>query len=252
MSVPKFSRFWGSRLAEGTSLNYLVAVKIKALYTCLFLLLSFSTVSFSQINHAQELETKLQAQGLVNIHILAPDILVELKYSSTDNFLGKDTYGDLENCYLQPKAAKMLSEAQNSLKKIHPELSLLVYDGARPRSVQRIMWALVVGTPSQGYVANPDRGSVHNYGSAVDLTIATNDGIPLDMGTPFDYFGKLAQPKYEVQFLDEGKLSPKQIENRKLLRKVMTDAGFKNISNEWWHFNAVPVKVARSTYKIVE
>ncbi|NQV50267.1 MAG: M15 family metallopeptidase [Candidatus Marinimicrobia bacterium] len=198
------------------------------------------------------LEQQLQAQGLISIHSLAPDILVELKYSTPDNFLGVDTYGELESCYLQPEAASMLKTAQAFLKKSHPGLSLLIYDGARPRSIQRIMWALVVNTPSQGYVADPDRGSVHNFGSAVDLTIATSNGVPLDMGTPFDFFGDLAQPRYEQKFLSEKKLSQAQIDNRLLLRDVMTQAGFLPISIEWWHFNAVPVKLARTKYKIIE
>ena len=217
-----------------------------------FLLVVLSTTLLAQTTPVSPLEKQMLKQGLVNIQTLSPDILVELKYSGTDNFLGKDTYGDLERCYLQPKAAAMLSTAQALLKKSHPELTLLVYDGTRPRSVQRKMWALVAGTPSQGYVANPDRGSIHNFGSAVDLTIATVDSIPLDMGTPFDFFGKLAQPRYEEQFLKEGKLTKTQVENRRLLRQVMTEAGFKPISNEWWHFNAVSAKVARSTYQIVE
>ncbi len=211
-------------------------------------------ICFSPLFAGQEisLEEQLQKQGLVNIHTLAPDILVELKYSTSDNFLSVDTYGELENCYLQPKAAAMLKQAQDLLKKSHPELTLLVYDGARPRSIQRKMWALVVNTPSEDYVANPDRGSVHNFGSAVDLTIATVDGVPLDMGTPFDYFGKLAQPRHEALFLKQNKLTQKQIDNRQLLRDVMTQAGFQSISIEWWHFNAVPVKVARSQYQIIE
>jgi len=198
------------------------------------------------------LERKMQDQGLVDIHSLAPDILVELKYSTRDNFLNSDTYGALETCYLQKEAANKLRIAQGLLQEINPELTLLVFDGARPRSVQREMWALVVGTPQQEYVANPDRGSVHNYGCAVDLTIADSAGTVLDMGTPFDFFGELAQPRYEQRFLDSGKLTRQQVQNRDLLRKVMTQAGFKGIRNEWWHFNAVPVKEARSKYGIVE
>ncbi len=240
-------------LAERGSPHYLHTMNIKYLLNHSAIILSLVILVYGQdSNLVQNLEQQLQHQGLVNIHTLTPDILVDLKYSSTDNFLGADTYGDLENCYLQPKAAAMLDEAQKFLKRIHPELTLLVYDGARPRSVQRKMWALVAGTPSQGYVANPDRGSVHNFGSAVDLTLATNAGAPLDMGTAFDYFGKLAQPRHEERFLKEGKLTSKQIKNRDLLRQVMTHAGFQSISIEWWHFNAVPVKVARSKYRIIE
>ncbi len=200
----------------------------------------------------ESLEDQLIRQGLVNVQSISPDILVELKYSTLDNFLSADTYGDLVNCYLQPKAAAMLKNAQALLKKSHPELSLLIYDGARPRSIQRKMWALVVNTPSEDYVANPERGSVHNFGSAVDLTIATTEGIPLDMGTAFDFFGELAQPRHEDRFLKEKKLTQQQIDNRRLLRQVMTQAGFLTISIEWWHFNAVPVKVARANYQIIE
>ncbi len=223
------------------------------------ILIHFATILILMVqpgSYAQEmainLEAQLTGQGLINIQSLAPDILVDLKYSTSDNFLGLDTYGELEDCYLQPKAAKMLKQAQANLKKDHPELSLLVYDGARPRSIQRKMWAIVAGTPSQKYVANPDRGSVHNYGSAVDLTIATNAGLPLDMGTPFDYFGELAQPRHEEKFLKQKRLSQEQLDNRVLLREVMTQAGFQSISIEWWHFNAVPVKVARTDYQIIE
>jgi D-alanyl-D-alanine dipeptidase len=228
-------------------------MKTRNFFRTALILFSLLAIGFGQIDeNIQNLEARLKAQGLINIQTLAPDILVELKYSTTDNFLGADTYGDLENCYLQPKAAAMLSQAQVFLKQTHPELTLLVYDGVRPRSIQRKMWALVVGTDTQDYVANPDRGSVHNFGSAVDLTLAANDGTPLDMGTAFDYFGKLAQPRHEDHFLKTGQLTLKQIENRELLRSVMTHAGWLPISIEWWHFNAVPVKVARSEYHIIE
>ncbi|NQV14663.1 M15 family metallopeptidase [bacterium] len=225
--------------------------RIFTLQLCAILLISSLSLASQKANKAN-LEEQLLAQGLVNIQKLSPGILVELKYSTTDNFLGADTYGDLVNCYLQPKVAIMLGQAHALLKKAHPELTLLVYDGARPRSIQRKMWALVVNTDTQDYVANPDRGSVHNFGSAVDLTIASNAGQALDMGTSFDYFGDLAQPKYEEKFLKAGKLTPQQIKNRKLLREVMTRAGFQAISIEWWHFNAVPMKIARTQYSIIE
>ncbi|MCF7826302.1 MAG: M15 family metallopeptidase [Candidatus Marinimicrobia bacterium] len=221
---------------------------ILAVFTQLFV----HSLLYGQAGTVLPLEEQLQDQGLVDIQSLAPDILVELKYSTTDNFLAADTYGELEHCYLQPEAAAMLKEAQAILKQSHPGLTLLVYDGARPRSIQRKMWTLVVGTPSEDYVANPKGGSVHNYGSAVDLTLADAQGVPLDMGTPFDYFGELAQPRHEDRFLKENKLTQQQVDNRHLLREVMTQAGFLAISIEWWHFNAVPVKVARTQYKIIE
>lgn len=198
------------------------------------------------------IEEQMLKQGLVDIHTLDHSILLDLKYSSTDNFLGKDAYGDLNRCYLRPEAARKLVEAQKLLQSRRPHLSLLVYDGARPRAVQRDMWALVEGTDQQPYVANPDRGSIHNYGLAVDLTLATLNGEELDMGTEFDYFGDLAQPQLEEQFLADSTLSQEQYENRLILREVMEEAGFLPITVEWWHFSAFSVQETKERFQIIE
>lgn len=189
---------------------------------------------------------------VVDIQTINPDIKVKLMYSTEDNFLGEDVYGDLEKCYLRKEAAVKLSKAQKLLQEKRKGYSLLVYDGLRPRDVQARMWETVKGTDKQKYVANPKTGSIHNYGAAVDLTIVDSLGNPLDMGTPFDYFGELAQPRYEEKFLAEGKLTEGQVENRKLLREVMTSAGFEGISVEWWHFNAFAKSEVRKRYAIVE
>jgi D-alanyl-D-alanine dipeptidase len=101
-------------------------------------------------------------------------------------------------------------------------------------------------------VANPVQGSIHNYGSAVDLTIATAEGTPLDMGTKYDFFGELAYPKKENYFLKIGKLSKQQIANRQLLRSVMKAAGYMPIDYEWWHFNAMSRQTAKATYRIIQ
>ncbi|MBN1499105.1 MAG: M15 family metallopeptidase [Spirochaetes bacterium] len=199
-----------------------------------------------------DIEKDLIRNGLVNIQSIDPTIKVELKYSTEDNFLGEDVYGDLTNCYLQKEAAVKLAKAQKFLKEKFPEYSLIVYDGVRPRRIQYKMWDIVKGTAQQGYVANPAYGSIHNYGSAVDLSIVDGEGKELDMGTPFDYFGDLAQPRYEKKFLKEGKLNALQIKNRELLRDVMTKAGFIYISNEWWHFNAFEKDAVKKKYKIIE
>ena len=210
------------------------------------LLLSFSLVQ------AGDIEDQMMNQGLIDIQSLDASIQIDLKYSGKDNFLGKDAYGELNRCYLQPEAAEKLVTAQKLLKEKRPDLTLLVYDGARPRSVQRSMWALVEGGKLEKYVANPDRGSIHNYGCAVDLTLATLDGTELDMGTPFDYFGDLSEPRHESRFLEQGILSEEQVANRELLREVMTAAGFHVLDIEWWHFNAYPGKVTREKFKIIE
>jgi zinc D-Ala-D-Ala dipeptidase len=202
-----------------------------------------------------EYEQKMRDQGLVNIQEIDSDILVELKYSTTDNFVGKDVYGCIINCYLQKNPAEMLSIASDLLQRKNPNYRLLVYDGGRPLSIQKILWnSLTQYSPKERatYVANPTQGSIHNYGSAVDLTIANADGTPLDMGTKYDFFGELAYPKKESYFLKIGKLTKQQIANRQLLRSVMQSAGYMPIEYEWWHFNAVSRQTAKATYRIIQ
>lgn len=204
------------------------------------------------VHGPENLERRLIEQGLVDVRTIEPSLLVNLKYARADNFMGENVYGDLRRCYLHPEPALMLKEAQVCLQARNPGLGLLMLDGVRPRSVQRRMWKLVKGTPKQPYVANPARGSMHNYGAAVDVTIARADGTLLDMGTGVDHFGILAQPREEERFLAEGKLSAEQVANRRLLRNVMIEAGFQPLAIEWWHFNAFDKDETRRRYAIVE
>ena len=200
-------------------------------------------------------ERAMVAAGLVNIQGVDSTIMVELKYSTTDNFVKADVYGDLTRAYLQAMPARKLAKAQQLLGRQRPGYRLLVYDAARPRRVQQVLWDTLKQYPPAlraNYVANPREGSIHNYGSAVDLTVADSTGTPLDMGTPFDYFGPLAYPSQEVAMLRAGKLTPTQLANRHLLRTVMQQAGFSPITSEWWHFNALPLAQCKRTYKIVE
>ena len=131
----------------------------------------------------------------------AGTIRVHLAYSTSDNFLDEDVYGDLEACYLRREVAEMLAAAQMLLEEKRKGYQLIVYDCLRPRSVQYKMWRLVKGTGKEEYVADPEKGSIHNFGAAVDVSIVDQEGNLLDMGTPFDYFGDLAQPRYEDRFL---------------------------------------------------
>ena len=200
------------------------------------------------------IELLMIEHGLTNIHDLDASIMVELKYSTTDNFLGKDVYGGLKNAYLQPDVAKMLVKAQKYLKSIHPEFSLIVYDAARPRSIQQKMWD-AVDAPFQEkirFLANPVNGSIHNFGAAVDVSIVDGEGKPLDMGTGFDYMGELAYPSLEEEMLEQGRLKTIHVENRSLLRRVMRNGGFWGIQSEWWHFNACSRAEARERYQIIE
>ncbi len=203
-------------------------------------------------------EKKMKRAGLVDVKTVDPDIMVDLRYSTENNFLGSDVYGEMEQCYLQPGVARMLKKAHEILRTRCPQCRLMVLDGARPRRVQQKMWKAVMGTEKEQYVANPSRGSNHNYGAAVDVTIARvysgrlKDHELLDMGTEFDHMGPLAQPRYESRYAARGLLSPRQVRNRKLLREVMEAAGFRPILSEWWHFNAFSKDEIRRRYTIIE
>ncbi|MES2731225.1 MAG: M15 family metallopeptidase [Bacteroidota bacterium] len=198
-------------------------------------------------------EQSLIDAGLVDVQHLDSTIRVELKYSTTDNFVGVDVYGDLVKAYLQEIPAQKLAKAQQYLKDKHPDYSLLVYDAARSKRVQQILWDTLQKPIKLKplYVADPKEGSIHNYGAAVDLTIADQDGQPLDMGTTYDFFGELAYPSKEDSLLREGKLTQEQITNRKLLRNTMRRAGFSPIESEWWHFNALSLLRCKEEYGII-
>jgi len=197
-------------------------------------------------------DQRSQYQNLV--HILDTDcsILIDLKYATTDNFTGMVLYDGIDCAFLQPDVARMLAEAHHYLKSLYPDLRLLVYDALRPLSVQQTMWERVKDTPYHRYVAHPDRLSLHNFGAAVDLTIADSLGRQLDMGTSFDHFGRAAGISDEEGLIRQGILSRHQVQNRQLLRKVMHHAGFRTVSGEWWHFNACSLQEAKQRYELIE
>lgn len=215
-----------------------------------------SSLAFSiPVEITGELEQRLIAAGLVNVKAGLPDVFVELKYSTEDNFFGMDVYGDLENCYVQPVVAQMLAEALAYLQATHPDLTFKIYDGVRPLSVQQILWD-ELDKPEHIkplYVADPKKGSLHNYGVAVDLTLVDRaTGKELDMGTGYDFFGYPAYPDREEQMLREGRITEQQVANRKILRDAMLNAGFTGIGSEWWHFNAFSRKVAEQKFEMVK
>lgn len=192
---------------------------------------------------------------LIDIQLVNPSIQVDLKYATSDNFMKKRLYFDIDKLYLQKDVAERLSKCQEYLKKLHPELSLLVYDGVRPLSVQQAMWDGLDTIPvarRTKFVSNPASGSIHNYGAAVDLTICDASGKPLDMGAGYDDIREIAYPSLESKFLASGELTQEQVENRKLLRKVMASQRFTNIPSEWWHFNACSRKNAKVRYEILK
>lgn len=192
-------------------------------------------------------------QGLVDIHTLAPDIPVSLMYARADNFTGQVLYKDLKEAYLHPKAARALAKAQQILKKSHPELTLKVYDAARPMSIQQKMWNVVAGTPKNIYVSNPrNGGGMHNYGMAVDITLADAKGDSIPMGTRIDYMGAAAHIDKEALLVQKKVISAEAKRNRELLRSVMRQAGFKPLRTEWWHFNLISRAQAKAYYKPIK
>lgn len=193
--------------------------------------------------------------NLIDIQAIDSTILVDLKYASDDNFMHQQLYFTINKVYLQQDVAQRLAACQKYLQSIHPGYSLLVYDGVRPVEVQQRMWDALDTIPvaQRGkFVSNPKNHSVHNYGAAVDLTIVDEHKHPLDMGAGYDDIRTIAYPSMEDQFLASGELQSYQVENRKLLRKVMQHQHFINIPSEWWHFNAYSRNEVKRRYRVVE
>lgn len=198
-------------------------------------------------------ELSMERQGMVDIHTKDKSIKVSLMYSRADNFTGTVLYTDLTRAYLHPKAAAALAKAQKRLKQLRPDLSLKVYDAARPMSIQQRMWNKVKNTPEYFYVSNPARGGgLHNYGMAVDITLCDARGDTLDMGTKIDYMGSAAHIDREEALVRSGRISRRALNNRRLLRQVMRYAGFKPLRTEWWHFNLITRATAKKYYKVIK
>ncbi|WP_165491205.1 M15 family metallopeptidase [Lichenihabitans psoromatis] len=179
-------------------------------------------------------------------------IVVDLRYASTNNFVGRVIYDSFDRLMLHEIAAAKLISAIVALRQIRPDLRLLVFDGFRPNRVQRLFWAVVRGTAEQQFVADPEIGSVHSFGLAVDLSLIDATGQALDMGTDFDDFTERAEPRREADLLAQGALSELQVRNRMLLRTVMEAAGFLHLPIEWWHFDALPADQVRRLFSLIE
>lgn len=152
------------------------------------------------------------------------DFEYDLRYATTNNFLKAKVY-DCAECYTRVKTAKALLKANEAF--MEKGYKIKFFDCYRPNSVQYKMWAIV---PNPQYVANPVKGSIHNKGGAVDITLVTLEGKEVDMGTDFDFFGKKA-------YHDNTTLPQEILDNRKLLKETMEAFGFWSIRTEWWHYN---------------
>ena len=228
----------------------------KALASLIFFSFNCSlfAVQLSQSSTTKRSATaqQLARQGYQEIEQCDPTIHVSLMYARPDNFCGVVLYHDLREAFLHPEAMRGLQKAQAYLKQLRPDLSLKVYDAARPMHIQQRMWDEVKHTSKAIYVSNPAHGGgMHNYGMAVDITLCTLKGDTLDMGTKIDYMGKAAHIDNEAALVSAHIISPEARRNRQLLRQVMRYGGFMPLRTEWWHFNKCSRAVAKKYYKVI-
>jgi D-alanyl-D-alanine dipeptidase len=162
---------------------------------------------------------------LVEVTTRIPDAVVDLRYATADNFMGKAVYPSEARCLLLEGAVRRLERAAQELRQKGYRLRL--YDCYRPHSVQWELWKVY---PKPGYVADPRTGSNHNRGGAVDLTLIQLDGGVVTMPSAYDFFGEAAHHRYLG-----GNAQARA--NRQTLRAAMTSAGFTINPMEWWHYD---------------
>jgi len=167
---------------------------------------------------------KPEPPRLVELNHIVPDILLDIRYATPNNFVGVTLYPSAR-CFLVREAAEALKKVQADLKA--QGFRLKVFDGYRPLSVQKKMWAIL---PNPDYVADPAKGSRHNRGYAVDLTLVDLRGQEVLMPTEFDDFTEKARPDYQ-------NLPADAIRHREILTAAMVKYGFTPIASEWWHFD---------------
>lgn len=192
---------------------------MRLFFSCLVLVF-FSDISLLQ---AQQVES-ISDTTFVNLKDYSADFVYDMKYATEDNFLKAKVY-DCAECFLRFKTVKALVKANT--KFIKKGYHIKIYDCYRPLDIQKRMWK-IVSNPE--YVADPAKGSIHNRGGAVDITLVDADGKELDMGTSFDFFGPEASHYFD-------NLSDEVKQNRALLKRIMQENGFDSFDSEWWHYN---------------
>jgi len=192
-----------------------------------FLLFSFFWMIASHAQnevYATPVKPEISDTTFVNLKDYSKDFVYDMKYATEDNFLKAKVY-DCAECLLRYKTVQALITANNEFMKKGCKIKL--FDCYRPLSIQKKMWE-IVSNPE--YVADPKKGSIHNRGGAVDITLVNADGAELEMGTTFDFFGIQAGHNYK-------KLPLPVLENRKYLKDIMIKNGFNSFDSEWWHYN---------------
>lgn len=213
------------------------------------LILNSNTVMSNQI------EKNMKAFGLVNITDLETSIQTDIRYATPNNFVGEIIYKEPFGVYAEPRLAQAIANAQRKLSKIHPGYSIVIFDAARPLSAQKTMFKIVENTEKEKYVANPFneiKGGFHNYGMAVDLSIANEKGELLDMGTDFDSFSEESHVGNERQMVIEGKISMQAYINRMLLYMIMGEQGLLPYPYEWWHYQLDQEEESKENFNILD
>lgn len=165
-----------------------------------------------------------QRPDLVDIRTIIPDVILDIRYATTNNFTGQVLYPSTD-CFLVREVALALKGVDDDLRQ--QGFRIKIYDGYRPLSVQRKMWRIC---PNPQYVADPRKGSRHNRGYAVDVTLVDCEGRPVQMPTEFDDFSKKAHRNYR-------RLPAAAIRHRTILEQAMVKQGFIPMKTEWWHFD---------------
>lgn len=164
-------------------------------------------------------------QAMIPLKSFIPNLITDWKYAGYDNFTRQILYNSPE-AYLRNEPAIALAKANKELNIIG--LGVILFDAYRPYRVTRLMWAIV---PDERYAANPAKGSGHNRGAAVDLTLYDlKTGKTLDMGTGFDHFSDTAHHDFMA-------LPEQVLKNRQLLKQTMIQHGFIPLNTEWWHYS---------------
>ena len=176
------------------------------------------------LNKDQAKETSVNDSTFVNLKQYSQDFEYDMKYATEDNFLKAKVY-DCAECFLRLKTVNALIDANK--KFLEKGYKIKIFDCYRPLDIQKKMWK-IVSNPK--YVADPAKGSIHNRGGAIDITLIDSLGKELDMGTPFDFFGIEASHNYP-------NVSEEVKQNRILLKTIMTSSGFNSFDSEWWHYN---------------
>jgi D-alanyl-D-alanine dipeptidase len=166
------------------------------------------------------------ADPIVEVADIDPRIVIDLRYATSDNFTNQVLYPSDMRCQLRESVARRLSRVQDRL--VAAGLGLKIYDGLRPLAVQRTMWEIM---PDPRYVADPAKGSRHNRGAAVDVTLVDLDGNELEMPTAYDDFTEAAHR-------DFAGCTEAAARHRALLEEAMFAEGFTGLATEWWHFDA--------------